>query len=113
MLLDTRVLTGKDSFNAKFIRVGNEIYIIGSQDKLTYHIELAEKHKVLERLNYLKSQNPESVDGGMMFVSGPVIRIGSASTTLSVPMVDEARKITVKKLKREYPSFSIKEVNDE
>jgi hypothetical protein len=113
MLLHIRSLTGKEHFTSKFIRVGNEVYIIGPDDDLTYHKELAEKHKILERIEHFKNQDPEMVDGGMMFVSGPVIRIGAASTSLSIPTVDRARKQTILKLRREYPAFSIKEVSDE
>ncbi len=110
MLLDSRYLTEHKHFEAKFIRVGNEVYITEPNDLKTLHIELAEKEKVLERINYFKLQDADMVDGGIVFVGGRSVQIGSASSSLSIPMSVKARRETVKKIKDLYPEFMVKEL---
>jgi len=113
MLLTARDLTGSVKFDSKFVRVGNEVYITEANDIRTIHRELAEKHKILDRVYDLKEQNPDNVDGGYIFVSGRLIKIAASSTSLSLPLTDEARKNTIKILKRSFPDFSIKELAEE
>lgn len=113
MLFNPRVLVEVDSFQAKFIRVGNEIYFIGPSDEVSFHIELAKKEKILERIEDLRDDKPEMLDGGMLYINGRVIRIGGVSTTLSLPINDKGRKNTVAVLRKQIPSFSVKELNDE
>lgn len=113
MHLDARVLTGEDNFQTKFLRVGNEIFIIGPDEKLSFHIELAKKEKIYARIEDLRTQNPDMLDGGKIYISGRVVRIGDVSTTLSLPLTEKGRKETIQVLKRKYPSFSIKEITEE
>lgn len=113
MILSTRILSGKDEFQAKFIRVGNEVYFIGPHDEVSFHIELAKKEKILERIDELKVQNPELLDGGMLYINGRVIRIGGVSTTLSLPINEKGRKNTIAVLKKQFPSYSVKELGEE
>lgn len=113
MLFDARVLSGRDRFQTKFLRVRNEIYIIGPEDKVSYHVELAKENKIYEQIEELREQNPESVDGGKFYIDGRVLRVGDVSTTLSLPVSEKARKQTIQVLKHKYPSFSIKELNEQ
>lgn len=112
MLFDSRNISSFANSQAKFIRVGNEIYIIGPEENLKFHIELAKKEKVLERIEVLKVQNPDSVDGGQLFFSGKLIRVGLSSTTLDIPLTEKAREITLQVLKKHLPDYSIKSVSD-
>jgi hypothetical protein len=111
MLLDLSTFTGTEQFQSKFIRVGNEVYITSPNDLMTLHIQLAEMHKVLDRIYDWKSGNKDEVDGGEIFVDGMVIRIGSHSTSLGLPLTQKARDITVRKLKRKNPKFSIRDLS--
>jgi|SRR3989344_3679413 len=113
MILSTRVLSGRDEFQSKFVRTGNEVYFIGPNDEVSFHIELAKKEKILERIDDLKIQSPELLDGGMLYINGRVIRIGGVSTTLLLPINDKGRKNTVSVLKKQFPSFSVKELSEE
>jgi hypothetical protein len=79
MLLDLSTFTGNEQFHSKFIRVGNEVYITNPDDLTTLHAQLAEMHKVLERIYDWKTGNKDEVDGGEIFVQGKVIRIGAHS----------------------------------
>ena len=107
------MLSGLDNFQTKFLRVGNEIYINDPEGVPLLHIELAEKEKILERINRLREQDIEQIDGGMMFVEGRVISFGGSSTTLSIPITNQARNITVLNLKKMMPDYSIKDVSEE
>ena len=111
MLLDLSTFTGNEQFQVKFIRVANEVYITKPDDLTTLHIQLAEEHKVLDRIYDWKSGNQNEIDGGEMFVSGKVIRIGSHSTSLGLPLTQKARDITVQRMKRKNPSFSIRDLS--
>jgi hypothetical protein len=113
MLLDLSTFTGSEEFHSKFIRVGNEVYITQPNDLTTFHSQLAELHKVLERINDWKTGNKDEVDGGEIFVNGMVIRIGAHSEGLGLPLTQKARDITVRKLKRRNPKFSIKDLSAE
>jgi len=110
MLLDSHYLKTHTNFEAKFLRVGNEVYITEANDLKTLHIELAELEKVDERIEFFKVQSKDMVDGGLVFVMGRSIQIGSASSSLSIPLTVKARKETVKKIKDMYPEFSVKEL---
>ncbi len=110
MLLDPNSLIGDESFESKFIRVGNDVYLTDPNDLRTMHVELAVKHKVLERVDYLKSNNPDEIDGGIIFFTPGVVRVGSASTSLSVPLTNRARMITLDKLKKRMQRYSVREV---
>lgn len=110
MLLDSHYLKTHINFEAKFIRVGNEVYITEPNDLKTLHVELAEKDKVLERIEFFKEQDVDRIDGGIIFVGGRTIQIGSASSSLSIPQSVKARRETVKKIKDMYPEFSVKEL---
>lgn len=112
MLLDLTSLTPGSNFQCKFIRVGNEVHISEPGDIDTLHIQLAKKDKILERVENLKRETADEVDGGILFIQGHVIQVGSSSATLSVPLTDRARKITLQKLKHKNPEFHIKEVMD-
>ncbi len=111
MLLDLSVFTGGEQFQSKFIRVGNEIYITQPNDLTTLHIQLAEMHKVLDRIYDWKTGNKNEVDGGEIFVEGKVIRFGYHSTSLGLPLTQKARDITVQRLKKRNPSFSIRDLS--
>lgn len=113
MVLDAHILGGDKKFESKFVRVGNEIYITEPGDLKTLHVELSKKDKVLERIYELKSQEPNNVDGGIIFVEGRIIQVGSHSTSLSLPLTKEARKITLQKLKQSFPDFNIKELGQD
>lgn len=110
MLLDSHYLKTHTNFEAKFLRVGNEVYLTEPNDLKTLHVELAVKEKVDERIEFFKTQTPDMVDGGLVFVTGRSIQIGSASSSLSIPITVKARKETVKKIKDMYPEFSVKEL---
>ena len=112
MILEPANLIGEEKFESKFVRIGNDIYITDPDDLQTLHIQLAEKHNILERVNFLKSNNRDEVDGGIIFFSPGVIRIGSASTSLSIPLTNKAREITLVKLKKRMPKYSIREVSE-
>lgn len=111
MLLDLSTFNGTEKFESKFLRVGNEIYITEPDDLETFHYQLAEKHEVLERIKDWKTGNKDEVDGGRIFVDGMVIRIGANSTSLGLPLTQKARDITVQKLKRKNPKFSIRDLS--
>lgn len=113
MIISRFLIEDNQPFNSKFLRVGNEVYITDPGDTATLHINLAKKDKIYDRIIELKAQNPNNIDGGLIFISGKVIRIGSASTSLSIPLVDKARKNTINILKKEFPNYSIKELADE
>lgn len=113
MLLDLSLFTGTEQFHSKFIRVGNEVYITNPDDLTTLHVQLAEMHKVLDRILDWKSGNKDEVDGGEIFVQGKVIRIGAQSTSLGLPLTQNARDITVRKLKKKNPKFSIRDLSAE
>lgn len=100
-------MAGNETFESKFIRVGSDFYITDYNDLKTLHIDLAKKHKIDERIEYLKNNNSGEVDGGMIFVNGTVIRIGSASSSLGIPLTNHARAITLEKLKKRIPRYSI------
>lgn len=113
MILDSKFLSGFEKLNTKFVRVGNDIFIMGPEEDLGFHVDLARREKVLERLEHLKEQDKDNVDGGMIYISGRIVRVGSASTSLGIPLTDKARKLTIKRLQMKYPSLSIKELSDE
>ncbi len=110
MVLSDMYLTGIEHFESKFIRVGNEVYITDPDDVTTPHYKLAEKHKISERIEQLKEQQKDEVDGGLIFITGRIIRIGAASETLEIPLSERARKITIQKLVKQMPDFNIQEV---
>lgn len=111
MLLDLSVFTGSEHFQSKFIRIGNEVYITSPNDLTTLHSQLAEQHKVLDRIYDWKTGNKNEVDGGEVFVEGKVIRFGSHSSGLGLPLTQKARDITVQRLKKRNPSFSIRDLS--
>lgn len=113
MQLDPHYLKENTSFQSKFLRVGNEVYVTGYDDLRTLHNELAGKDKILERIEHLKRESKDEVDGGIIFVSGKLIQIGSHSTSLSIPLTTRARKITLQKLKYSFPEFNVKELLSE
>ncbi len=113
MLLDSAYLKTHTNFESKFLRVGNEVYITDPNDISTFHIELAEKEKVLERIEFFRKGDKDSIDGGRVFVTGRTVQIGSASSTLSLPLTNKARRETVKKIKDLYPEFLVKELVSE
>jgi hypothetical protein len=113
MLLDLSLFTGTEQFHSKFIRVGNEVYITNPDDLTTLHAQLAEMHKVLDRIYDWKTGNKDEVDGGEIFVQGMVIRIGAHSEGLGLPLTQKARDITVRKLKKKNPKFSIRDLSAE
>lgn len=110
MQLNANYLSGGGKFYCKFLRVGNEIYVSGYDDLRTIHIELARRDKVLERIEHLMRESKDEVDGGIMFVTGKIIQIGSHSTSLSIPLTKKARDKTLQKLKQHFPDFNIKEL---
>ena len=112
MLFDPPNLFGFESFQSKFVRVGNEIHVTEHDDLSTLHKDLAEKDKILQRVTDLKQQNPEDVDGGILFISGRTIQVGSASSSLSIPTIQKARDLTIQKLKKKRPDYNIKKIND-
>ncbi len=112
MLLDPNNLIGDESFESKFVRVGNDLYITDPNDLTTLHIQLAEKHKILERIYFMKENNQDEIDGGIIFFTPGVIRIGSASTSLSIPLTKKARFITLDKLKKRMQRYSIRELTE-
>lgn len=111
MLLDIKDLNGTEYFTVKFIRTGNEIYITNPDKDSISHLELAEKDKILDWINRLKSDKKDEVDAGMFFISGKTIQMGSASDQLSIPETDRARKVTLRKLKLQLPDYSIIELS--
>jgi len=111
MLLDLSTFMGTEQFQSKFIRVGNDVFITNPDDLTTLHIQLAELHKVLDRIYDSKTGNKDEVDGGEIFVDRKVIRIGSHSTSLGLPLTQKARDITVQKLKKRNPKFSIRDLS--
>lgn len=113
MLLDTIYLREHTNFESKFLRVGNEIYLTEPNDIKTAHFELAEKEKVADRIEFFRKNDKDMVDGGRVFVYGRSIQIGSASSTLSLPITQKARRETVKRMKDLYPSFLVKELVSE
>ena len=54
MLIDTRYFKEHTNFESKFLRVGNEIYITEPNDVRTFHVDLAKKEKVLERIEFFR-----------------------------------------------------------
>jgi hypothetical protein len=110
MLLDSHYLKTHINFESKFVRVGNEVYITEPNDLKTLHRELAERDKVYERIEFFKAQDKDMIDGGLIFVGSKTIQIGSASSSLSIPETNKARRETVKKIKDMYPEFSVKEL---
>ena len=112
MLFDSRNLKGWENIQTKFLRVGNEIYIIGQEENLKFHIELAKKEKILERIEDFKIQNPDSIDGGVMFIENKLIRIGLSSSSLDIPLTEKARTETLKVLNKHLPEYSIKLVSE-
>lgn len=113
MQLNSHHLKENTSFQSKFLRVGNEVYVTEANDLKTFHIQLARRDKVLERIEHLKRESKDEVDGGIIFVLGKLIQIGSHSTSLSVPLTTRARKITLQKLKYSFPEFNVKELLSE
>src|SRR3954470_22553288 len=99
MLLDTRYFKEHTNFESKFLRVGNEVYLTAPNDVKTFHFELAEKEKVADRIEFFRKNDKDAIDGGRIFVYGRTVQVGSASTTLSLPLTPKARKETVKKIK--------------
>lgn len=110
MLLDPTTLIGNEIFQSNFIRIGNDVYITDPDDLSTTHKELAIKHAILERVEFLKSNNPTEVDGGMLFMNGTILRLGAEAVTLDVPLTKQSRTTTVEKLKKRIPKYSIREV---
>lgn len=110
MVLSEMYLTGIEHFESKFIRVGNDVYITDPDDIATLHYQLAEKHKISERIEQLKEQQKDEVDGGLIFISGRIIRIGAASDSLGIPVTERARRVTLQKLIKQMPDFNIQEV---
>jgi hypothetical protein len=110
MLLDPRELVGNENFQSKFIRIGNDVYITEPDDLKTLHVDLAKSHNIEERIEFLKNNNPNEVDGGLIFIQSTMIRIGSASSSLGVPLTNEARAITLEKLKKRIPKYSVREL---
>ena len=110
MLLDSRYLKEHTNFESKFLRVGNEVYITEPNDVKTFHIELAEKEKVLERIEFFRKGEKDAIDGGRIFVFGRTVQVGSASSTLSLPLTNKARRETVNKIKDMYPEFLVQEL---
>ncbi len=113
MLLDTRYLKEHTNFESKFLRVGNEVYITLPNDVKTFHSQLAETEKVSDRIEFFRKNDHNSIDGGRIFVYGRTIQVGSASTTLSLPLTSKARRETVKKIKDLYPEFLVQELVSE
>jgi hypothetical protein len=110
MLIDTRYFKEHTNFESKFLRVGNEIYITQPNDVKTFHVDLAKIEKVLDRIEFFRRDDQDSIDGGRIFVYGRTIQIGSASSTLSLPLTQKARRETVKKIKDLYPEFLVQEL---
>ena len=110
MLLDSHYLKDHKNFEAKFIRIGNEVYLTAPGDLETLHKELAEKEKVLERIEFFRKQDKDMVDGGLLFINGRTIQLGSASSSLSIPETVKARRETVKKIKDLYPECLVTEL---
>jgi hypothetical protein len=102
-----------DSFQSKFLRLGNDIYITEPNDLKTYHKELAEKDKILEKVEYLISNNPDEIDGGIIFIRGKIISIGMTSSGFQIPKTERARRLTVQRLQKQNPQFSIRELHHE
>ena len=111
MLLDLKSLPELGNISTKFIRIGDEIYIIGEEEEgLVFHRELAQKHKVLEKVEDLRTVRPDDLDGGMIYIQGKIVRIGSSSDSLGIPLTTKARRRTIDKLQDRHPSFSVKEL---
>lgn len=113
MQLDAHFLEENGEFESKFLRAGNEVYVTEADDLKTLHIELAGRDKVLDRIEHLIMESKDEVDGGIIFVSGKIIQIGSHSTSLSLPITKKARKETLQKLKQQFPDYNIKELVQE
>lgn len=112
MRLDLKNFIGNEQFDSKFVRLGNEIYVTSPNDLTTFHYQLAEEHKIKDKILNLKEQNPDEVDGGIIHVSGKIIRFSSASSSLGIPLTKKARALTIQKLEDRFPTYSIKELID-
>lgn len=110
MLLNPADLKGNEKFESKFVRVRNDLFITDYNDTDTLHINLARKHKLLDKIEDLKSQNPSEIDGGIIFVDGKRIQIGSSSTSLELPLTQDARDNTLQKIQRRLPDFNVSEL---
>ncbi len=84
------------TFDAKFVRIEDKIYVTKPNDLGTIHYDLAKEHNLLELISKLKNESPEKVDGGFYSVyPKEIIYIWDQSTSLSIPVVKRAREITV------------------
>jgi hypothetical protein len=113
MLFKDLYFIGDENFEAKFIRINNDFYIGEPGDLITGYYEMAEKEKIVDKIRLAEEANKEEVDGGLIFVIGRVIRIGSQAEELDLPKNDQARKLTIRRMKQIHPEFMIKEVSDD
>lgn len=113
MLFQTYLLSSFETFQTKFIRVGNEIYLVDPNTPSLLHGQLAKKDKLTDRLKDLKTQNPDILDAGMFFLDHKILRIGGSSSALNLPLTGQGRKNTIQVLKKLLPSYSIKELAEE
>lgn len=109
MLLDLRNIFDADNFQSKFLRLGNDIYITEPDDLQTLHRELAEKDKILEKVEYLIGNNPDEIDGGIIFIRGKIVAVGLNSSGFNIPKTERARKLTLTRLSKQYPTYSFRE----
>ncbi len=85
------------AYQGKFVRVGEQVAIAPDKDFKMTHRDIAEKDRLLSGLHALVTESPAEADAGLLYVSRGfgerpgTIRVLHHSTTLGLPVVDEAR----------------------
>lgn len=113
MIFDPKGFIFTDNFEANFIRLANDFYISEPGQEGVTHEQIVEMDKLGEKIEKMRLVNPLQIDAGLIFMDGRMIRIGSESAVLDLPVTKSAREETLKRLKSKNPSFSVKELSEE
>ncbi len=88
----------------KFVRFDNSIYI-GEAHEL--HANIAKKDGVLASLDSAKTSDPRQVDAGLFMTSGEMLIVHGNSQGLELPVIPEARVITVTVFQAQSPKHKV------
>ena len=107
----------EDYYQSKFVRVGENIYTTPPGNKEIEHIALARQDGITEEIAAQRLSDPKLVDAGIVTVvrdlpkfGGWQIMISGSSVRLALPLIEEARDISVTVFEAKSPGFSVKKV---
>ncbi len=98
-------------YYSKFIRLEGDIFV-GRPYLQDGHLKIAEMDNLSERIQQLRTTNPNQVDAGYLKIEPDTIVVWNDSEMLELPVrghESEARAITLQAFEQQTPGRSIKE----